>query len=94
MLRRNDTVDGVKLLTLLENWFGSRSQALALWRSWLSMRATLSFEVIGDAPVVTLYQYMPWLSVLCYTYEVRPIALGPRARLQHKPHRRAQGNLI
>lgn len=62
MLRRNATVEGVKLLHRLENWFGSRSQALALRRSWVSMRATLSFEVIGDAPVVALYQYMPCLS--------------------------------
>lgn len=46
---RKDTDEGVKLLQRLEYWLGSGSHFLDLARSWLSMRATFSFEVTGDA---------------------------------------------
>ncbi|EDN10250.1 predicted protein [Histoplasma mississippiense (nom. inval.)] len=47
---RNDTEEGVRLLTRLENCVGSKFQDLDFDRSWLSIRAILSFEVIGEDP--------------------------------------------
>lgn len=50
ILFRNATDDGVRLLTRLEKFSESRFQLLALVISWLSTRATLSLEVIGEDP--------------------------------------------
>ena len=50
ILFRNATDDGVRLLTWLEKFSESRFQLLALVISWLSTRATLSLEVIGEDP--------------------------------------------
>lgn len=50
MLRKNETDEGVKLLTRLEKRFDSGFQVRDLRRSWLSIRAILSFDVSGDAP--------------------------------------------
>lgn len=49
---RNDTDDGVRLLTRLEKCAGpSGAQVRALCRSWVSISAMRRLEVAGDDPV-------------------------------------------